>query len=318
MVPLQIYRRRFMRDWGVSFLCSTALLACKPWYLVESHYQAGGLSEPPPEITATPTYRAELPKLVSIAISAPDKCADRSSAETTGEAKSAGELLRTTCGVEMAELERALVRAGYRVISWNAIRQMVVHEENVTPLKAARSLGANVLLQVNSMERSTAFPGHEERWEREFFESDRSGTKGPLTKVPEERARALEQVIRPLEVAAGPREQLSVSVNGTAVLTATGEAIWFYAWTHHRDLIDSTSNTRQLVVCQRKLRGRCLPWTMLPAQAAQVSSAPRSGSSGSVSVPQRTASEIDALYYQLIREVVADLAFRFSQTSASE
>ncbi len=88
-------------------ICLLLLLAaCKnhPWYLVESSYAVRGLPQQQQKITSTPAHRA-LPKTLAVAVRAPDKCANQSAPETTGEAKAAGDVLRMRCGVEMAELE---------------------------------------------------------------------------------------------------------------------------------------------------------------------------------------------------------------------
>jgi hypothetical protein len=312
-------------------------IGCHPWYLVESSYQKVGLTEDPPEITTTREYQTHRGKALSVAIDAPDRCADQSSTEATGEATSAAELLRATCGVEMAELERALARAGHRVISWEAVREMVLHKAEVTSLEAARNLGAEVLLHVNSLEHSISEPGFDERWNRRFYKSDNKGTKGPLAEVPELRAQALEKGMRTSELRAVPLGRVSASIDATVVLVSSGEAIWFYRWTHSQ-AFESKITARQLFECNRRHIGHCI--RQMPVYENQetrskrsgpphergsfrreASGSPkksgrtRSGSRGALSQPARDANEIEAVYYRLAKRVVDDLATRFTGPS---
>jgi hypothetical protein len=292
--------------------CSLAglvfLVGCNPWYLVESEFHGVTLEEKPPEIARTVAHHAAVMPGITVALSAPDRCANQSAATATGEATLTGDVLGTTCGVEMADLERSLVKAGYRVISWSVVSQTVRHGEGITTLDAARKHGAKVLFQVNSLERSVVNRGSELQWERRFFESGPDGTKGPVASVPEERALALERGVEPLEAAVEPPRQVSVTMNATAILVETGEAIWFYTWTHS-DKSEGTVVTSQLFECHRRHLFRCLPKVV---QSPPVSSPPpRSGSKGSLSTPPQSADPIDAAYYRLVQEVVQDLVAKF-------
>ncbi len=290
---------------AAAFAC---LLGCHPWYLVESEFHGATRSEAPPEIALTPAYSAAAVPGITVALSAPDHCANRSSANATGETTLTEAVLSTTCGVEMAELERSLVNAGYRVISWSVVRQTVLHGDGITPLAAARNHGAKVLFQVNSLEQSLITPGRDVQWDRRFFDSDSDGVKGLPASVPEERARSLESGVKTLELIATPGEQVSVTMNATAVLVETGEAIWFYTWTHSEPS-EGTVATSQLFICNRRNLSRCLPRE--PELRAASSPPPRSGSQGSLASPPRSASAVQAAYYHLVQEVVHDLVTRF-------
>ena len=298
---------------------SVAFMACHPWYWVESEYRGATLEEQPPEIAATSVYRSLVRPGLSVALSAPDKCADQSAAQASGGPASAGELLATTCGVEMAELERALVESGFRVVSWNAVRQMVLYKEHVTPLEAAQQLNATVLFQVNSLERSKARRSHELEWERSFYEWElgffewffgigTNGSKGPLVEVPDDRAKALENRMSRVEQAARPREQVSVTVNATAILAESGETIWFYSWTHAEEF-DEEVRATQLFECHRSKMFRCIEQKPRSDVAPPP---PRSGSKGRVLRAAQSASPADAAYYRLVRGVIADLVGRFA------
>jgi len=66
---------------------------------------------------------------------------------------------------------------GLRHVRKVAIRSRVAHGD-VTPLAAARELGAQVLFQINSLERSTLDPGRSAFWERHYYRSSSKGCFG--------------------------------------------------------------------------------------------------------------------------------------------
>jgi hypothetical protein len=295
------------------------LTACRnhPWYLVESSYDVRGLPQLQRKITSTPAHRA-LPEKLVVAVRAPDRCANRSAAETTGEATPTGDLLRMDCGVEMAALERALAESGYRVISWSAIEQIVVRQAGITPLAAAKNLNADVLFQINSLERSEANRRHEENWSDQFYTSDKYGNRGAPAEVPEERARVLEAWGRPQGQHIRSGQQVSVTANVTATLVTTGESIWFYERTVVEEPLEATVPTVRLLECHEEILSRCFlrqPQTTTRLAPSPAVSAPplRSGGYGGSIGSHRAASEHDAVYYKLIGAIVEDLVREFGE-----
>jgi hypothetical protein len=299
------------RSWAAA-VCLVGLPACSnPWYLVESTYQVRPLAGKPPEVVTTPAYHRLVKGRVStVALRAPDWCAGRSVAETTGEAHARGRLLRTNCGVEMAELESALVSAGYRVISWGVIKQMRMRE--LDALEACKKLGAEVLFQVNSLEESEISRG-QDQWHRVFYESNRRGERGSRAVVPEERADALDAGVWEDELAAQPRSQMSVTLNATVVLVESGEAIWFYESTHaegYHPALHSVT-TERLFECKKGVLYRCVKRHM---RGKRTDSASGSRSRG-IGARHSTAQDVDAArtaaYYALVKEAVDALVREF-------
>ncbi|MFQ5699678.1 MAG: hypothetical protein ACE5IL_15540 [Myxococcota bacterium] len=302
------------------------LTGCTPFYLVSSHFIEASHDEPPPEITASPDYPRALPQIHKVAIRAPDSCANQTAAAAGGSAASVARILQTRCGVEMSELERALAAAGYAVASWDAIQNRVTHDD-VTPLAAAQALGAQVLFQVNSLERSTLDSGQSALWERRFYRSSAKGVQGEPARVEPEIAQQLEQIVAPAEEEIRPAPRLSATVNATAVRVRDGQAIWFYEWTH----AEPKSGERSFQVLVRCKKERCTPAQVaprssrpglaavvartlqLPASLLRPGRAERiSGSHETVHLGARAASGQDAVYHQLVREVVRDLVSRFA------
>src|SRR5262245_61940076 len=98
-----------------------ALTGCSStsYFLVSSQYVSNTQAQQAPEVIASDTYRANATSTNTVvAVRAPDSCSNNTADQVTGGAASKGTIMLTNCGVEMAEVERALARTGYRVISW--------------------------------------------------------------------------------------------------------------------------------------------------------------------------------------------------------
>ncbi len=321
LLPIEPLRRL-----ALSAALALATGGCAPHYLVRSSFVEATHDEPPPEITTTAAYVRALPGVRRIALRAPDSCGNRTAAAQSGAAASAGQILQTNCGVEMAEIERAFSSAGYAVSSWDVVRSMVAQGE-VTPLEAARSLGADVLFQVNSLERSTMDPGRSGLWERKFLQSSSKGVAGEPAQVSRPMATELERIVVPAERELDPEPRLSATVNASAVLTATGDTIWYYEWTR----VEPSSGERAFEVLVRCEDGRCQPMEargkpedsrvaeMLGATFRAFGAAEPektvSGSREAVTLEARPANRLDVAYHKLVREVVRDLVSRFSGES---
>jgi hypothetical protein len=281
------------------------LFACTPHYLVRSEYVANQQRNTSPEIIETVSYKEVLPTITTIAVRAPDSCANETTAIHSGEASGRGLLLKTDCGVEMSELERALAKAGYHVISWDIIKNRVIHDPHTTPVQAAKELGAQVLFQVNSLERSAANVRQDARWERRFYRSSSEGEQGSPAPVNVRLKDSFESFIIPQEQAALPARRLSATINTTAVLVDTGQAIWFYEWTHKEALSDRYE-TDVLLACKHDVCWR-------PAPETEAEREVYSGSTEAVSASERDTNEINATYNVLIREALDDLVTRFAK-----
>jgi len=110
--PAVLRRRSLCALPGLSVLVTLcAILGCAstpPYYLIESRYTESGRSGPPPDVTQTPDFPAVHHLIQLVALKPPDVCADRGQSGRLGTASLELGVLRTRCGVEMAELERAL------------------------------------------------------------------------------------------------------------------------------------------------------------------------------------------------------------------
>src|SRR5262249_28618532 len=140
--PGRVYMsRRRTGAWSAVIvgLALTVIQGCDRYILVESRLVESGRPMVGPEITATPHYHDAVATVHDVALLAPDSCAREGAAEATGAASRTATIVTTDCGVWMAELERSLSKAGYRVASWKAVNG-IVNSERLSAIAAAQRL----------------------------------------------------------------------------------------------------------------------------------------------------------------------------------
>ncbi|MFO0755246.1 MAG: hypothetical protein U0359_02070 [Byssovorax sp.] len=279
------------------------------------------------EITPTKTYQQVLPTVQRVAVHAPDACNDVSVSGATGAANNTGQILQMRCGVWMAEIERALSQRGYQVPSWKELHNLV-KTQNITPVAAADKLHAQVLVQLNSLERITRKPAQDARIERDYVLSDVYGKEHePAQLLPNDVA-SLRALLAPAESALLQSERLGAMLDANAVLVSSGQAIWFYRWLK----VAPFSAEQQAKVLaffgppasfkpakgdpQTYLLGQPGTWTPVAPEpspdAGPVTVTAVSSEREAISTGAKNASEDDATYFALVREVVADFVGKFS------
>lgn len=284
------------------------LSGCSNHYLLTSKFVLSSQKESPPEIIETTTYKTEAPTFKTVAVKAPDSCSNRTVDERTGGAVSQEAVLKTTCGVEMAEIERALSRASFKVISWKVLAKEMDGKE-VSALQAASKLGAQLLFQINSLEKSTKNIGKDARWERNYFESNEYGTQGKEKAFDEEtRAYLRYTFLDPFESSRNLK-RLAVSLDANAVSVKDGEAIWFYRWTHI-DPAAADYQQKELVLCKKDGK-QCIRVTPLSRTAVKTDTI-ASGESDAVSVSEKPEDQERALYDALLKSIVDNLVSSFA------
>ncbi len=291
-------------------IATCVLTACgTPYYLVRSDFMTSDNREAQPEIVESQTYLSVIPNIKSLAVKAPEGCANETAAESSGEAVGQDVLLKTTCGIEMAELERALTQAGFQVISWNVLQNKVLKEE-ITPQKASKELGAEVLFQINSLERSLVQTGQDARWERRFYESNDQGEQLDAASLPVKEGEQLILQIKKKESSLSQQERLSVTINASASLVKTAETMWFYEWTHAETQKQDTA-TKVLAICND---GKCRETSIKSTEQSDEGRLV-SGNSEAISKQKNVKDQQNALYHRLLRDVVTNLATSFKHKS---
>ncbi len=264
------------------------------------------------DVTPSPKYSEliEAGAIKKVAVRAPDACAAADASQRTGAARGEQTVMSTRCGVEMGEIERALTSAGFVVISWRDLDQTIT-KDGLTPLDAAKQLGADVLFQINSLEQVVSRPGKDARWDRVFCKSNK---KGEI----QEPAQLEEVDMNDLAGRVGEQERLAADavtsqaamLDVNAVLVEGGQTIWFYRW-----IKPELSEREDALAVHFKFDKRgWLPLGVFNPYAAETPADPKSGNAQSTSVSTGSAAndERQARYFELVREVVKDFAEAFA------
>jgi hypothetical protein len=272
-------------------------------------------------VTTTLRYSKTISQIKSVPLSAPSSCANEPASSATGSAKSAGDIVKTRCGVEMSEIERALVRQGFTVYSWNVVNNAVIANGHEDAATVAKRLGAQVLFQVNSLERVIMTPGSDARTERSFSISNDSGTSLSPLELDQQQINKINEIIGADELKRLPSAtSLGAMLDINAIDTETGQTIWFYRWSKHED---SSKNVfaRFLLQCWDSWGPWCRietpvqdssPEEQTGKDSKQNTTERRSKEVETVSTDARPASVQDAIYFGLLRDVTADFVKRFS------
>jgi hypothetical protein len=281
------------------------------YYKVSSRFVASAQDQQAPEIVTTPSFAQLAPQAVTVAVRAPDSCSNNTANQATGEAAAGGTILQTNCGIEMGEIERALTRAGYNVISWNILQREMARD--VSANEVASKLGAQVLFQVNSLEKSQKTLGQDARWERTYFRSDMTGRSAtPLPLNEETRAFIRNRYLKPIEDQFNTRSP-AVTLDAAAVWVPTGQSLWYYRWTRSGELPAARRGYDVVLQC---LYGygftQCTPRQPTLPQAPS-GSVVAAGESVGISASERPEDQMRAVYAELSKEVINDFVDNFAK-----
>ena len=281
------------------------------YYKVQSRFVASAQGQQAPEIIETPAYAQLAGAATTVAVRAPDQCSNNTTNQATGEAAASGAILQTNCGVEMGEIERALTRAGYNVISWNILDREMARNDSAA--EVARNLGAQILFQINSLERSRKTLGQDARWERTYFSTDYEGIKTvPLPLSEEARSSLSDNFLAQIEADQNPRAY-AVTLDAAAIWVPTGQSIWYYRWTRAADPEGiATGYSIRLQCVQGYGFSQCqqMAKPQLPGQPSTVLAA---GESVALSAGERPEDLERAAYLELFKDVVRNFVESFSR-----
>lgn len=313
--------RIHVRNTAFLLATSTFFVACSgytpptyDYYKLESRFVSSAQEQQSPEIIPTPLYSQVAGTTTTVAVRAPDQCSNRTTNQTTGEATAGGTVLQTNCGIEMGEIERALTRAGYNVVSWKIVDRELSRTGDASATTAAAALGAQVLFQINSLERSDKALGVDARWERTYFKTNAMETvTQPLPLTEEARAMLSSRFLQPIEEKSVPRTP-AVTLDAVAIWVPTGQSMWYYRWT----LADEVSNSRTrfavhlqcdtysgLAGCQR----RAAPGGITPEESTVLAA----GESVALSAGERPDDARNAKYAELFKMAFRNFVDNFAR-----
>ncbi|MCK4840989.1 MAG: hypothetical protein KAT04_03790 [Methylococcales bacterium] len=287
------------------------LTGCSKHYALTTEYVAENTSEVAAEVISTAKYRRFLPTIKTIVIQAPDRCIDETKSQKDG-IKAESTILKTNCGIEMAEIERGWAKFGYEVLSWKVLKQTQQQEQTrngfaLSAREAAKKLGADAILLVNSTERGYVKSGSDARWDRRYFVSDKRGNKRNPAYVNKTIERQFIRLLGGRERQLSSSSRLSVTINASVILVSTGQAVWFYEWTHAEKKQAEVKDELH-VVCKK---GYC---RLAPKMRDGRRKATRlsSGNSSALSTQRKPQNQRSATHTRLMKEVISDMVRKFS------
>lgn len=229
----------------IAFLLATG--CSKRYVLVTYGSSASTYADSAAEVFSTPRYGEVRDALKTAVVAVPSACLQESAAQQAGSTKQTRLVMAAECGIWLAEMEKALVQAGYRVISWSALRT-VEERERLATHKAAKSVGADVIFMVNSMEFPTSKADRFEEQLLRYHESNPDGEPVQPAALGE-KARNTIRGLAEGRLSPGGVESLTATLDLSTIYAETGEAFWFY----RRTMTDRQTSTRE---ARMLVRGR--------------------------------------------------------------
>lgn len=266
------------------------------------------------EVSETVTYLNNRNNIKTISFRVPDECLATTAARAKGESQSTDLILRTACAVWLAELERALLRYEYRIISWDALERYA-RQKQVSTYVAARELGADLVFILNSLETSNVDSGSEQNLSYLYYESDPEGNRireAMLLDSVRENLRTMIASRSSTSGAVRSADAISATLDTTAILSNTGESIWFYRRSVTQIVKDVTS-------LQFLFRGKGKYWRPVkPLQADQETVIQQEQTASRDVIAQSASSTTKDPYqaqkFDLVRRVATDFVAQFRGT----
>ncbi|MCB9659774.1 MAG: hypothetical protein H6726_19150 [Sandaracinaceae bacterium] len=174
----------------------------------------------------------------------PDGCTSSSYGAASGTAPAAAPLIAMDCGVLMESVEVALNSAGFRVVSWDALRRRALVGD-LSPEQAAEALGVQGLIRIVTLETSEVVDSVE--FDRTLHRADRQGH--PLGAPLDPTRAAAASVFPQLEQGIAGVVRRSVTLVAVVSLVPTGEIAWHFRGTMLESMSDGTLTRRALIEC---------------------------------------------------------------------
>lgn len=223
------------------------------YVLVRARTTADAVNRQVPFVLDTPAHRRMLPGVRTVALRAPGRCEDVTPTTLRGVVSPSSEILRSICATEMSVIEERLIRQGLRVISWTQF-----HGTAQDAIATARRLGAQVMFQVHSLERTRGSLDLDFERRVEYFRSNVHGVAGdplPLRSIDRAALRRLLSV-RGASVASDDRVGASLELSAHEV--SNGELVWTFRWNH---LLAGHGEETGVILARRVDGG---PWEAVP------------------------------------------------------
>ena len=223
------------------------------------------------------------------------------------------------CAEWLAAIERELASAGFRVTAWDAVWRLE-REKGLSTYNAAKELGAEIVFVLNALDATAVTAGSSKLPKHEYFESDEQGRRGlPLTLDEQTRSAFLEYTLDAASKSIQPGSviALTASLDSTAIVTQTGESVWFY----RRSVAQPTAAKQGLkLLFGRVAGGGWTPAAPMTNEATAGAGAPAAHEQSDAGAPASEATAPEAARAELVRAGAEHFvqAFKSGQVGAGE
>lgn len=299
--------------------CQPTQATVEPAYIRADYVAERSLQDTKAEVTAANVYRQEHTKWKTVAIRLPDTCVTESAATATGTSSSAETIMANACAFWLKELESALSGAGFRVISWDALKRTLMSGD-VSTYAAAANLGADIVFLVD-MDLADKTLTTESRLTSTISKADATGQRvaNPFEDADWIREfndywvnrLAPEMMRSEIEITA-----MSAWLDLTAVVAATGETAWFYR--HSVALPEGLAERQALSVLLVEVPSKTDPgkvqrYPVWPRGVSEANAAPPSTKTvTNTSTKVRPADQEREIELKLVRSIVKDFVSAFT------
>lgn len=182
-----------------------------------------------PEILVSESFRKRKEKMKYFIISLPSDYYVRKSISETKGILNSEVLLKEQYVPWITEIEKILIENGYRVLSRNQFNELLLNEEISSLIQAASLLGADAIIQINSLEYNNTVPiDHLVSKKIKFHKSNRFGEYlGPISINQEDKNQIVPMVMKQLEGRPTPTAQMTL-LDCKIIDAKTSEIVWFY------------------------------------------------------------------------------------------
>jgi len=184
-----------------------------------------------------------------VAVRPPDHCIQQGAGQIDGRGNLDQLTLNTSCGVWLAELERALVEKGYIVVSW----QSVMGEHGGQEFEKAAARGVNLIIIVNSLSSDTVMGDASDTKKVTFYRSNPNKVRSQDWAAPPVYKNSMLSQLS-TEVTS-QSDQLAATLDATVINAENQQAIWFYRHSVSTPAASAGEDER-LFTCGE---GRCVP-----------------------------------------------------------
>jgi hypothetical protein len=181
-----------------------------------------------PSVTKSPNLATQLSGYKKIVVSHPSMFLGESASEHGGIQGSAV-LLKDESAIWVTEIEKQFLEKGFTVLSRQKIQELLWEKQVTSAEQAATLLGADAIVQINSLEYNPSLPlGQRTKVNLSFFNSDAQGT--PLTPLKHSAYmadRRKGQIMDLLHGLIAPHIQMAL-LDAKVIDAKTGEIVFFY------------------------------------------------------------------------------------------